>query len=99
MNAKRLRICKGARIGALIVPLLAASGANAWDLPGDKGTIPEAQVEEILAGKDFPEVSVFSKKLDYVDFTVNGMPFTQVVIRLDPDKPLMRNGKKVVLVA
>jgi len=99
MNAKRLRICKGARIGVLIVPLLAASGANAWDLPGDKGTIPEAQVEEILAGKDFPEVSGFSKKLDYVDFTVNGMPFTQVVIRLDPDKPLMRNGKKVVLVA
>ena len=99
MNAKRLRICKGARIGVLIVPLLAASGANAWDLPGDKGTIPEAQVEEILAGKDFPEVSGFSKKLDYVDFTVNGMPFTQVVIRLDPNKPLMRNGKKVVLVA
>jgi hypothetical protein len=78
---------------------LVCGSASAWELPADKGTIPESQVEEILAGRDFPELTSFTKKLDYVDFTDNGMPFTQVVMRLDPAKPLMHNGKKVVLVA
>lgn len=83
--------------GALAGPLCGA--AESWELTPDKGTIPAAQVEEILAGKDNPETSGFSRKLDYIDFMANGMPFTQVVLRLDPDKPMLRNGKKVILVA
>ena len=86
-------------IGALIAPLLYVHGAFAWDLPSDNGTIPGNQVEEILAGKDFPETTGFSKRLDYVDFGANGRAFTQVVLRLDPEKPLLHNGKKVILVA
>lgn len=86
-------------IGAAALSAIALSPALAWDLPKDKGTIPLAQVEEILAAKDTPETSGFSRKLDYVDYSANGVTFTQVVMRLEPDKPLMHNGRKVVLVA
>lgn len=73
--------------------------ASAWNLPADKGTVSEAQVQEILAGKDYPETSAFTKTVEYVDYKANGMTFTQVVMRLEPSKPLMHNGRKVVLVA
>ncbi|OZI66782.1 hypothetical protein [Bordetella genomosp. 11] len=73
--------------------------AAAWTLPADKGTLPQAQVEEILGGKDYPETTQFTKKVTYVDYPANGMTFTQVVMRLEPAKPLMHNGRKVVLVA
>lgn len=86
-------------IFGLALPLTCVASAYAWELPPDKGVIPEAQVEEILAGKEFPETTGFSEKLQYVDFTDNGMPFTQVVLRLEPKKPLLHNGKKIVLVA
>lgn len=89
----------GAGILILLCSLLSVHPASAWELPADKGTIPAAQVEEILAGKDFPETTSFSKRIDYVDFEANGRTFTQVVLRLDPEKPLLHNGKKVVLVA
>jgi hypothetical protein len=82
-----------------VLSAFSMSNAFAWDLPADKGTIPETQVEEILAGKDFPETTGFSEKLEYVDFKANGVTFTQVVMRLDPDKPLLHNGRKVVLAA
>ncbi|KGF68894.1 hypothetical protein LL06_14095 [Hoeflea sp. BAL378] len=75
------------------------SFAAAWELPSDKGTISAAEVEEILSGTDYPESSGFTKKLDYVDFDANGKSFTQVVVRLEPETPLLHNGKKVVLVA
>lgn len=85
--------------GVLAALTLGAAGAQAWELPKDKGTVPQTQVEEILAGTDYPATTSFTKKVDYVDFTANGMPFTQVVMRLDPAKPLMHNGRKVILVA
>lgn len=87
------------RIGMAALLAAATAGAQAWDLPKDRGTIPDAQVEQILAGKDFPEITGFTKKLEYVDYTANGTVFTQVVMRLEPDKPLRRNGRKIVLVA
>ncbi|MFK8252316.1 hypothetical protein [Ancylobacter terrae] len=84
----------------IIAPLwLSLAPAAAWELPADKATIPAAQVEEILAGKDFPATTGYSSKIDYVDFDANGRSFTQVVMRLDPEKPLLHNGRKVVLVA
>ncbi len=85
----------------VVVGILAArpSRASAWELPPDTGTIPESQVEEILQGKDFPETTTYTSKLDYIDFTDNGAQFTQVVLRLEPAKPLLHNGKKVILVA
>lgn len=86
-------------VSALAITLSLGAVAQAWELAPDKGTISEAQVEEILSGKDNPETTGFSRKLDYVDFSANGMPFTQVFLRLDPEKPMLRNGKKVILVA
>src|SRR6185312_13415537 len=87
-------------IGVVVAALAAClARASAWELPPDTGTIPESQVEEILQGKDFPETTTYTRKLDYVDFTDNGAQFTQVVLRLDPAKPLLHNGKKVILVA
>lgn len=94
MAFKRLSVPLGAGLLAMFV-----STAMAWDLPADKGTLAQAQVEEILAGNDYPEVSTFKKKVEYVDYTANGMTFTQVVMRLEPAKPLMHKGRKVVVVA
>ncbi|SIT40767.1 exported hypothetical protein [Paraburkholderia piptadeniae] len=84
----------------LMVSLMTgAAHAFAWNLPADKSTVPEKEVEEILAGRDFPETSGFTKRLEYVDYKSNGVTFTQVVMRLDPDKPLLHDGRKVVLAA
>lgn len=86
-------------VPVFFIAAAAASSAYAWNLPADKETVSAAQVEEILSSKDLPETSSFKKQLEYVDFTANGKLFTQVVMRLEPSKPLMHKGKKVVLVA
>lgn len=89
-----------ATIGVVVGILTAGpSRVSAWELPPDSGTIPESQVEEILQGKDFPETTTYTSKLDYIDFTDNGAQFTQVVLRLEPAKLLRHNGKKVIVVA
>ncbi len=85
-------------IYALVV-VVCVTTAAAWDLPPDLGTIPEVQAEEILQGNDYPETTSFTRKLDYVDFTANGAAFTQVVMRLDPARPLLHKGKKILIVA
>ncbi len=73
--------------------------AAAWDLPADNTTVPEAEVEQILGGKDYPETTGFTRHVDYIDYQANGRTFTQVVMRLEPDTPLMHDGRKVVLAA
>ena len=42
--------------------------ASAWELPKDGEIMPLSTVQEILDGADFPEVSGFSKAVDYVDY-------------------------------
>jgi len=79
--------------------MLVATHSLAWELPRDDNTVPSAVVDEILASKDFPATTEFKRRLDYVDYQANGKTFTQVVLTLEPDKPLMHNGKKVVLAA
>jgi hypothetical protein len=91
-------IVRGFAIGAVMMAAW-LTDAKAWDLPGDLATIPDAQVDEILQGKDYPETTEFTRRVDYVDFTANGAQFTQVVMRLDPAKPLLHKGKKIILVA
>jgi len=93
----RSKVVAGALVAVLSTVYLSVAGA--WTLPADKGTLPEAEVNEILQGKDFPESTSFKKTVDYVDYTANGMQFTQVVMRLEPAKPLMHKGRKVVLIA
>jgi hypothetical protein len=88
-------------IRAMLPALLmfAVLNARAWELPADKATVSETDIEQILTGHDYPETSGYRQSLTYVDYVANGVTFTQVVMRLDPDKPLMRNGRKIVLAA
>jgi hypothetical protein len=81
-------------LGAMV---LAASPALAWEIPADNGTMTQATVKEILASNDYPETSTYKQAIEFIDFTANGQNFTQVVITLTPDKPLLRNGKKIVV--
>ncbi len=81
-------------LGAMV---LGASPAFAWDIPADNGTMTQATVKEILASNEYPETSAYKQAVDFIDFSANGQSFTQVVITLTPDKPLLRNGKKIVV--
>src|SRR5215471_805532 len=77
---------------------LIASPALAWDIPADNATMPASAVREILAANDYPETSTYKQAIDFIDFSANGQKFTQVVVTLTPDKPRVRNGKKLVVV-
>ncbi len=84
----------------LVIVLVFAAGSTgrAWDLPQDNGTLGRQAIAEILAGREFPETSSYSQRVDFVDFTAHGQPFTQVVITLTPDKPRLHNGRRLVVV-
>jgi pimeloyl-ACP methyl ester carboxylesterase len=75
-----------------------ASPASAWDIPPDNGTMGQAAINEILAANDYPETSTYKQAVEFIDFSANGQNFTQVVVTLTPEKPRMRNGKKLVVV-
>jgi pimeloyl-ACP methyl ester carboxylesterase len=77
---------------------LASSPARAWDIPPDNGTMPRVAIAEILAGTDYPETSTYRQAIDFIDFSANGRTFTQVAVTLTPDKPRLRNGRKLVVV-
>lgn len=70
----------------------------AWNLPADRATMGQGEITEILAGNDYPETTTYTKRIEFLDFASYGKKFTQVVIRLDPKKPRLRNGKKLVVV-
>ena len=52
----------------------------------------------ILAGNPYPETSGYRQAIDFIDFTANGQPFTQVVMTLVPDTPRVRNSRRIVVV-
>src|SRR5712671_216139 len=81
----------------LTVAALGCSPAMAWDLPPDNGTMGRDMVAAILSGNDYPETSTYRQSIDFIDFTSYGQKFTQVVVTLTPDRPLVRNGKKIVV--
>jgi pimeloyl-ACP methyl ester carboxylesterase len=81
-----------------LTALAFASPAAAWDIPPDNGTMPRAAIQEILASNDYPETGTYKQTIDFIDFSANGQDFTQVVVTLNPDKPAMRKGKKLVVV-
>jgi hypothetical protein len=72
--------------------------AQNWELPADRTAVSRAQIETIVAGNDYPETSSYTRRTEFIDFNSFGKKFTQVVIRLDPKTPRMRNGKKLVVV-
>jgi hypothetical protein len=82
----------------LTAMFLAASPAYSWDIPADNATMQAAEVREIIARNDYPETSGYKQSIEYIDFSANGQQFTQVVVILTPDRPRMRNGKKLVVV-
>ena len=72
--------------------------AGAWELPPDNGTMGKETIAAILAGNDYPETSGYRQSIDFIDFTAYGQKFTQTVVTLTPDRPLIRNGRKIVIV-
>src|SRR6476620_6088403 len=80
------------------IMVFAAPAARAWDIPADNGTMGQAAITEILRGNDYPETGTYRQAIDFIDFSENGQTFTQVVVTLTPDKPRLRNGKKLVVV-
>ena len=74
-----------------------AVAAN-WQLPADKGTLGADGVAAILGANDYPETSGYRKQVDYIDFESHGQRFTQVVVTLQPDKPRLHKGRKLVVV-
>jgi hypothetical protein len=77
--------------------LISTASAVAWDLPPDRGTMGKETIAQILAGNDYPETSGYRQQIDFIDFSSYGQKYTQVVVTLTPDKPLLRNGKKIVV--
>ena len=75
-----------------------AGPAMAWELPPDNGTVGPASIAEILGSNAYPETSSFRQEIAFIDFAANGQNFTQVVVTLTPDRPRLRNGKKLVVV-
>jgi pimeloyl-ACP methyl ester carboxylesterase len=72
--------------------------AAAWDLPADNATMGGDVIAAILSANDYPETSGYKQSIDFIEFSANGHRFTQVVVTLIPDKPLIRNGRKIVVV-
>ena len=77
---------------------ISCSPAAAWELPPDNGTMGKETIAAILAGNDYPETSGYRQSIDFIDFTAYGQKFTQTVVTLTPDRPLIRNGRKIVVV-
>ena len=70
----------------------------AWDLPADNATLDRQAVAEILASGEYPETSSYTQRVEFIDFSAYGQPFTQVVITLTPDKPKLHNGRRLIVV-
>ncbi len=85
-------------VAVFLLASLLATPAFGWDIPADNGTMPRSAVEELLRANDYPETSGYKQSVDFIDFAANGQTFTQVAVTLTPDKPRVRNGKKLVVV-
>ena len=84
-----------ALIGAIAI---GCAPAAAWDLPPDNATMGRDTIATILSANDYPETSGYRQSTDFIDFVAYGQKFTQVVVTLTPDRPHLRNGKKIVVV-
>jgi pimeloyl-ACP methyl ester carboxylesterase len=77
---------------------LGCASATAWELPPDNGTMGKETIAAIVAANDYPETSGYQQRIDFIDFMSYGQKFTQVVVTLTPDRPLIRNGKRIVVI-
>ena len=78
--------------------LTAPACAEEWSLPDDGGLLTKETVQTILEENPYPELTDYTKSIEYIDFTSYGQPFTQVVVTLTPEEPRMHDGKKIVVV-
>lgn len=83
---------------ALALLLVMSTPVTAWDLPPDNGTLGRDAILAILAAREYPESSSFTRRIEFIDFTAHGQRFTQVVVILTPDRPRLRNGRRLVVV-
>lgn len=83
---------------ALCLALLAGLPVAAWEIPRDNGTLSAREVLEILAANDYPATSAYTQRTEFIDFSANGRPFTQVVVTLTPDTPRLHRGRRLVVV-
>ena len=88
---------KSAWLVPLILAIVSAPAAS-WEIPPDNGTMGRDAIEAILAGNDYPETSTYTQTVEFIDFSVHGQNFTQVVVTLTPATPRLRNGKLIVVV-
>jgi len=84
-----------ALIGAIAIGY---TPAVAWELPPDNGTMGRETIAAILSANDYPETSGYRQSIDFIDFTAYGQKFTQAVVTLTPDRPRLRNGRRIVVV-
>ena len=75
-----------------------AAGAHAFELPPDRGTVPRATIDAILAADAYPETTGFTRRVEMIDFESFGQPFTQVVVILTPERPRLHRGRRLVVV-
>src|SRR5947199_3717722 len=87
------------RLCVLVVILVAAGTSGlAWDLPADTGTLGRQTIAEVLSRADYPASSSYTQRVEFIDFSAHGQPFTQVVITLTPDRPMLHNGRRMIVV-
>src|SRR5262245_12584571 len=83
----------------LVLVLVAAGRVGfAWDLPSDNGTLGRQAIAEILASGEYPEISSYTQRVEFIDFSAHGQAFTQAVITLTPDKPKLHDGRRLIVV-
>lgn len=83
---------------ALGITLVASAPAASWEIPPDNGTLGRDAIREILAAREYPETSSYTQRIEFIDFSAHGQRFTQVVVILTPDRPRLRNGRRLVVV-
>lgn len=82
----------------LFIVIVVAVRLAAWELPADNATLGGDAIDAIAAGDEYPITASFKQAVSFIDFSAHGQPFTQVVVTLTPDRPRLRNGKKIVVV-
>lgn len=78
--------------------LFAMPLAHAWELPADRATLDRSAIANILAAREYPATSGYTKRVEMIDFESHGQPFTQAVVILTPDKARLHQGRKLVVV-
>jgi len=83
---------------AILAVLVLSARVASWEIPLDNATMGRDAIAAILAGNDYPETSSYTQRVEFIDFSAHGQPFTQVVVTLTPDTPRLRNGKRLLVV-